>query len=289
MIRTAAWVCFLAMLAFAASAEAQLVIDRSAPTPYPMPPKIEPEEEEAREKPPPTYSGERMQVRSECEPERLQTAGAICTASSPCEIWLELTAAREADEAVVAIGDLYTSAATLESIVLRTADAGATWTEAAERIAGAALDEIHFVDDEHGWIVGREVVGGGQRPFLLATDDGGASWSRRQVEEDEDYRGTVVQLRFDSPEHGFVIVERAAGTGDPYEMRETFNGGRSWSLRQITADRPALPGSRRRVPQPDARVVEDSNGRSFAVQRRDGDAWALLGRFEGSADVCGPE
>ena len=93
-------------------------------------------------------------------------------------------------------------------------------------------------------------------------------------------------MRFDSPEHGFLIVERPAGSGDPYEMRETFNGGRSWSLRQVTADRPALPGSRRRVPEPTVRVREEAAEDIYFVERRAGESWEGLGAFTGSAGVC---
>jgi hypothetical protein len=290
MLRIALWSCCAAtLLAAAAPAAGQLVIDRSAAPAYPMPPKVEPQEEKAEEKGPPTYSGERIRIGSDCSPATLAAAGTICSAASPCELWLELTAAREAGGAAVAVGDLYAASAAVESIVLRTADDGETWTEAAARIPGAALDELHFVDGEHGWILGRELSGGGQRPILLATDDSGASWARRQIDDDEDYRGAVLQMRFDSPKHGYVIVERPAGAGDPFEMRETFNGGRSWSLLQVTADRPALPGSRRRIPEPTARVREDSADNSLAVERREGESWLELGRFEGSAGACGAE
>lgn len=283
------WCAAVVLMSAASTARAQLVIDRSAPQPYPMPPKVEPEEEKAKENEPPTYSGERMQIACECDPDKLTAAGLICSAASPCEIWLELTAVREAGDAVVAIGDLYSTTATAASVVLRSKDGGATWTEPAERFIGTALDELHFVDHDHGWILGREMAGGGQRPILLATDDGGRSWSRRQIEEDEDYRGSVVQLRFDSPEHGYVIVERPAGSGDPFEMRETFNGGRSWGLRQVTAERPALPGSRRRIPEPTARIRENDADGYFAVERREGETWRLLGRFESSTASCGQE
>ena len=275
----------LALLA-AAPAAAQLVIDRSAPIPYPMPPKVEPEAEEEKAKAPPSYSGDRIRIAAGCDEARLSALGMVCGEASPCEMRLELTAAKEAGEAVVAIGDIYSVSATVESVILRTEDGGATWVEAADRIAGAALDEIHFSGGEHGWIVARETVGGGQHPFLLATGDAGKSWSRWAIDEDEDYRGAVLQLRFDSPDHGFLIVERSAGTGDPYELRETFNGGRSWSLRQVTADRPALPGSRRRIPEPAVRVQEDSGEDLYAVEKRAGESWTVLGNFLGSAGSC---
>jgi hypothetical protein len=265
---------------------AQLVIDRSAPTPYPMPPKVEPEKAEEKAKEPLRYSGERIEITSDCEEMRLSAAGMICAEASPCEMRLELTAGVNAGDAVVAIGDLYSVSATLESIVLRSEDGGATWVEAADRIAGVSLDEIQFSGDEHGWIVAREHIGGGHRPFLLATDDGGRTWSARSIDDDEDFRGAVLQLRFDSPEHGYLVVEQAAGAGDPYEMRETHNGGRSWSLRQVTADRPALPGSRRRIPDPVVQVREDSADDHYVVERRANGDWAAIGRFLGSAGTC---
>ncbi len=290
MIGSARWLLCTALACIAlAPAPAQLVLDRNAPAPYPMPPpKVEPEEEADENDGPPAYSGERIRLELDCDSDRLQAAGVICTPASPCEVWLELTAARLADEAVVVIGDLYTAAANLEGVVLRTVDGGSSWTEAAERLAATSLDELHFVDKDHGWALGREGVGGGQRPILLATDDAGRSWSRRYIDEDGDYRGEVLQLRFDSPDHGFAIVERAAGGGDPYEMRETFNGGRSWSLRQVTAGRPALPSSRRRILEPRARVREDSADNSLAIERREADEWVAAGLFEGLVGVCGP-
>jgi hypothetical protein len=123
----------------------------------------------------------------------------------------------------------------------------------------------------------------------MATEDGGKSWARRPIDEDEDYRGSVLELRFDSPEHGFLIMERPAGLGDPFEMRETFNGGRSWSVRQLTAERPPLPGSRRRVVEPNVRVREEPGEDVYLVERRAGDSWDALASFSGSAGVCGAE
>ncbi len=289
MCKSARGCCLALVLAGALPLSAQLVIDPDAVPAYPMPPKVETAEEEEAPKPPPTYAGERMEILAGCKPEALGAMGMVCSAASPCEMSLELTAAREAGDNLVVIGDVYATSATVESIVLRSGDGGETWTEAADRIAGAALDELQFADGEHGWIVGRDIVGGSQQPFLLATSDGGKSWNRRDIEEDEDYRGSVLQLRFDSPEHGFLIVERPAGLGDPYEMRETFNGGRSWSLRQVTAERPALPGSRRRIPEPGVRVRAEAAEDLYVVEQKMGDSWQSIGSFQGSAGICGAE
>ncbi|MCB1020033.1 MAG: hypothetical protein KDC27_08895 [Acidobacteria bacterium] len=280
-------IAVIALTAGAWPSLAQLVIDRSKPAPYPMPPKIEAEEEEKKPKEPPKYSGETIEIPAECDPARLSALGLPCSAASPCEMSLELTAAGQAGEAVVVIGDLYSPSATIASVVLRSDDGGASWIEAHERITGAALDELHFSGDDHAWIVGRETIGGGHRPFLLASEDGGKSWRLRPIDEDEDFRGAVLQLRFDSPEHGFLILERPTDKGDPYELRESFNGGRSWSLRQITAERPALPGSRRRTPEPNVRVSEPSSDDLFLVEQREAGEWRTLGRFSAAAGVCG--
>ena len=274
------------LLAAAGPAAAQLVI--GGPAPYPTPPKLEADEKKEAPPPPPTYSGDPIAVPVDCDAGRLHTVGLFCVAATPCEIFAEWTAAAKAGEALIVAGGFYGSAAPVESAVLRSEDGGATWMEAAERILGAALDEMSFVDANHGWIVGRQSVGGGWRPFLLATTDGGASWARRAIDPDEDNSGMVAELRFDSPEHGYAILERPAGADDPYELYETYNGGRSWSIRQIAAARPAIPGSRRRPLEAAARIGEGAKG-ATAVEVREGGGWRVAARFSERAGVCGHE
>jgi photosystem II stability/assembly factor-like uncharacterized protein len=55
----------------------------------------------------------------------------------------------------------------LTGVVLRTADAGATWRRVA--VSPEALQAVTFVDAAHGWAAGA-------RGTLLRTVDGGASW-----------------------------------------------------------------------------------------------------------------
>lgn len=70
--------------------------------------------------------------------------------------------------------------------ILRTNDGGAAWadiTPADDRILD--LRGVHFLDTERGWVVGRgpDVVAGGKtykRSILLATGNGGESWTIRE-------------------------------------------------------------------------------------------------------------
>lgn len=60
----------------------------------------------------------------------------------------------------------------------RTADGGQTWTLAFETLeAGAFFDAVAFRDAKTGYVLG-DPIGG--RWFLLATTDGGVTWTRRQ-------------------------------------------------------------------------------------------------------------
>jgi photosystem II stability/assembly factor-like uncharacterized protein len=70
--------------------------------------------------------------------------------------------------------------------VLRSLDAGATWT-ALETPTHATLYAVSFADDRHGWVVGQGGV-------VLHTSDGGDSWELQEVRV-EDGNGTPGALR----------------------------------------------------------------------------------------------
>ena len=59
-----------------------------------------------------------------------------------------------------------------------------------------ALDRIQFLDSEKGWISGEELSPLPQNPFLLVTSDGGKTWKRRPIfnEEAESRFGAIQQF-----------------------------------------------------------------------------------------------
>lgn len=269
----------LAWAGAAAPCRAQLEINR-----YPDLWKL-PTEEETKEpepEPPPTYSGDPVRMPAACEaaPESLYTAGA------PCEVEVELLGAGQIGERLLVFGDQRTDSETLVSVLLASDDGGGTWTPAAEPIAAAVLDRAVFPDAEHGFVAGFVEEGGLALPFLLATSDSGRRWERRPIAPGQEERyGSVIDMRFESDEHGYVVIERAAHDGDRFELYETFNAGRSWSIRSLSPDRPRIPGGRRLARGEDWRIAGE--GGVLRIERLSGAEWVLTARFARDAGQCG--
>ena len=105
---------------------------------------------------------------------------------------------------------------------MATSDGGASWTR---QYAGEAdLDQVDFIDGEHGWAAGGDT--------LLRTANGGASWTALA----EPCPGDLDSVHFVSPALGYAV---AAAPGDqaggPYttavggSLLRTSDGGGSWT------------------------------------------------------------
>ena len=237
----------------------------------------------------PVYTGDPARVGIVCDPDALLQAGLSCSTASPCDLELELMLAEEVGERILVAGSVRTAAGTLESVLLVSSDGGGSWIESADRVAGGALETAQFVDDEIGWVGGQSSVDGAvSEPFLMFTKDGGEEFDPRLIlAGGEAQEGYILQLQFDSADHGYVILEKANAAADPFTLYETYNGGRSWAIRQIVAERPAIPGARRRQ-----RTVLDSNLRLGAhdgvieLERRSGADWARVAGFQAELGSC---
>lgn len=242
---------------------------------------------EPAEPPKPVYSGSPVEIPAYCPSDMMERLSFGCSEEHPCDVSLELLGAIEAEGRLFVYGDVFAPTGTLSSIILTSEDGGGSWTEAHQSIAGAIFEIGQFADKTRGFIAGqREGEGAANRPFLLVTDDGGASWERRDiVSGGEQKPGAIVAMRFDSGGHGHLILERIHAEVDRFEMYETFNAGRSWSVRAVSSERPAMPGARRIKPPETLRVIED--GEEYLLQgREEGEAWALFARFARDMGVC---
>lgn len=277
-----------------AVASGQFVIDRKPVIDLPEPPPIvleDQEEEETEEllEGVVVYEGALISLSTECAVERLEYAGIRCSAERPCEFLLDLVSVASEGDWIVLTGEVHTAEATYESVVLSSRDGGATWTEAAERISAGGIESISIVDAQTAFVAGQQGdTATGEIPFLLATDDGGVSWETRMVETGgEKVEGLVVAFQADSTSHGYLTLEQLAATGDAYRLYETYNGGRSWAIRQISAEKPQVPGPRLALKSEDwsVRPVADE----FIVGKRDSSApsgWAEKSRFASAVGSC---
>ena len=186
-------------------------------------------------------SGKPMLLPFRCTEDDVQWAGLSCSADEPCPVYLELAAVESGvppgPGRIFAAGNIHSSAVTLYSVLLASEDAGHTWREAHERIRGASLDRIQFLDAELGWTSGQALSPLPQDPFLLLTSDGGKTW-RQRVIFSESRVGSIQQFHFSAKDSGSLIIDRGPGSeGGRYELYESPDAGESWTIRE-TSDRP---------------------------------------------------
>ena len=239
----------------------------------------------AQEPPVLKNTGEPIRVPFDCAEDELQAAGLLCTETEPCAIYLELNSLAPDGKKLFLAGDLHATSGTISSILLASDDAGATWKEPAPRLRGAALDQIQIYDLEHGWAAGEIQFPLPQDPFFLVTTDGGQTWRRNAVSEDGG-PGSIQQFWFDSARHGELIVDAGrSAPGGRYATFESETGGESWMARAATTKLPVL----KRAPaagDADFRILANASGKSYEIEKRNGEKWETLASFLIEAASC---
>jgi len=226
-----------------------------------------------------------------CTEEDIQWAGLSCSADEPCPVYLELAAIEPGvppgPGRIFAAGNIHSSDVTLYSVLLASEDAGHTWREAHERIRGASLDRIQFLDAELGWVSGQVVSPLPQNPFLLLTSDGGKTW-RQRVIFSESRVGFIQQFHFGAKDSGSLIVDRGPGSeGGRYELYESTDAGETWTIRE-TSDRPLKLPPSPVAPPSEWRARADGPTQSFHIERRQGERWVSVAAFSVKLGACQP-
>jgi hypothetical protein len=233
-------------------------------------------------------TGKPMRVTVQCKGEDVLVLGLTCSQDDPCPLFLELSDVKQVNNRLVVSGNLHTATATLESILLSSDDLGKTWTEPFERLSGAGLDNLRFIDFESGWVSGQLQHTFPRDPFLLMTTDGGKTW-RKQAISGEPRVGTIEQFHFESKTAGSLLLDKiqSGENGMRHELYETMNGGESWSLRQVSNK--AIPWKYPKEPTGEWRLRADAATKSYKVERRQGERWQSVASFLVSAGECKPE
>ncbi|HLI83619.1 MAG TPA: hypothetical protein VKV17_06850 [Bryobacteraceae bacterium] len=226
--------------------------------------------------------GRPMSVPVECTDDDIAWAGLSCTEQEPCPVYFELASVEPVGNKLFAAGNLHTEAVTLYSVLLGSPDEGKTWQEAYQRIRGAGLDRIDFIDMANGWVSGQTLWPLAQDPFLLATNDGGVTWRQQPVFEDGG-PGSIQQFAFQSKDQGSLIVDRGEGSEEErYGLYETPNGGGTWHVKQLSS-KPLRLAERA---EKDWRVRTEAH--AFQVERRRGAQWISVAAFAVTAGYCKP-
>ncbi|MBN1632066.1 MAG: hypothetical protein JW990_20105, partial [Thermoleophilia bacterium] len=97
---------------------------------------------------------------------------------------------------------------------------GIDWQEAEmSTYKGASLESVHMVDTEHGWAVGT-AVSADSIPLILATTDGGVTWTRQT-------KGLpATGIGFNGV--AFVDLQHGWAVGDKGAIYATADGGATW-------------------------------------------------------------
>lgn len=233
------------------------------------------------------YDGKPLTVPFRCTDEDMDWAGLSCSLEEPCPVYLELAGVEAAGSRVTAIGNIHSATVTLYSILLTSDDAGRTWREVHDRLRGAGLDHIQFLDFENGWISGQALSPLPQDPFLLITSDGGKSWRQRPLFSDSRV-GSILQFWFTSKSSGSLIIDRGqGGEGSRYELYESPNAGETWMVRE-TSDKP-LKLKRGPTGISAWRIRADGATKSFRVERQgQADRWTAAAAFAVPIGACAP-
>jgi len=112
---------------------------------------------------------------------------------------------------IVAVGD--------RGYVIYSDDHGANWSRA-KAPAAPLLTAVHFADAKNGWAVGHDTV-------ILATTDGGATWTQ-QFSAPAEQRPLLDVL--------FLSVQQGIAIGAYGAYYETSDGGKSWNPRKVLED-----------------------------------------------------
>jgi len=105
--------------------------------------------------------------------------------------------------------------------VLGSVDGGRSWQLLADGLAGA-LQRVSFTDAQHGW-----AGGGGAGYLLVASADGGESWSPLSLPAGAGGAPTyVMDVTFAAPDAGYAV----ANVGDGNPMVYTTADGQTWQL-----------------------------------------------------------
>ena len=278
----------LARIAFLVGILAPLGAAQEIPPVPQIPKPADPAAQPETPAPPPVLqnTGKPMLVPFQCMPEDIQSAGLACSEDDPCQIYLELAALATTGSRILAAGNLHAEAATLYSVLLGSEDSGRTWREVYQRVRGAGLDHLQFVDGENGFASGLALSPLPQDPFLLITHDGGKTWRQTAIFS-EPRIGSIVQFYFDGPKNGSLIIDRGLGAdGDRYELYESQDGGDSWGIRQ-TSVKPLKLKTEPPV-NADWRIRADASTKAFQIEHRAGQRWTSEAAFTVRVGVCKP-
>jgi photosystem II stability/assembly factor-like uncharacterized protein len=122
------------------------------------------------------------------------------------------------------------------SYVLKSMDAGLTWTITSMSNFADALVDCYFLSADTGFVSGSDNNG---RGVILKTVDGGASW---QVKENTDIGNYVWKMDFVTHQLGYASIEDFSNS-DSSSILKTTDGGETWIRHAVTENYMNMEGN----------------------------------------------
>jgi photosystem II stability/assembly factor-like uncharacterized protein len=225
---------------------------------------------------------------NKCAEVDLDALGLTCSEGEPCETFLEFSGTEQNNDVFLLTGNLHTSTATLQSLLLVSEDAGASWREGHPRLKGASLEGMQFIDFSNGWVAGHTSLALPRDPFLLLTTDGGRTWRRTDFYA-ESRVGLVEDFAFKTAKQGWALIDnKGSGEAGRYELFETQTGGTSWELREISNKVPKTAAPGQRLPSATMRTRADAKKNTIVLERRVNNTWTPVVSFRLKLEDCKP-
>lgn len=133
-------------------------------------------------------------------------------------------------------------------VVFRTVDGGAQWERAQFVTAFRSLygSSVHFLDDQHGFVLVEPEHGMSSRPGVLyGTTDGGRSWTEVAGADRVPFAGKV---GFSSGSTGWIVGHQVSTT--PELLAFTADGGLTWTVQDPPQPPPDFPPGQVSVASP---------------------------------------
>ena len=115
------------------------------------------------------------------------------------------------------------------ALALRASDGGGWHVERASAGSNASLDSVTFIDANHGWAVGYDF--GANGAIILATSDGGATWSAQDASSAGSSDASLDSVTFIDANHGWAVGSNGQGA----IIMATTDGGATWSAQDSSS------------------------------------------------------
>lgn len=163
----------------------------------------------------------------------IAAAAAIAVVAADTSWMPQITGVRGRLRGVSAVNDKVVWASGTEGTVLRTIDAGATWTNVS--VQGAAQLDFRDVDAFSEKVAYALSIGNGEASRIYKTTDGGENWTLQLANQDP--KEFLDAMAFSSADRGIAYSDSIDGQ---FVIFRTTNG-RSWERIPAASLPPALP------------------------------------------------